>query len=198
MPENDAPDLRRRARRRRQAYVRALSPDQRSQLEHALAAHVVDALGPSGVMASYAATGSEISPHGIDGPAMASGWTLVFPRVIAPDEPLLFQEITRDGLIPGFQGIAEPPAEAPVRMPDVVLLPLLLADLTGNRLGQGGGHYDRTLAALRAKGRVMAVGLAWDVQIGISLSPMPWDEPLDALATPQGFHIFRRMARQTT
>ncbi len=69
-------------------------------------------------------------------------------------------------------------------------MPLLAVDRRGTRLGQGGGHYDRTLATLRAAGPVLAVGMAWDCQLVDALPTDPWDEPLDALATPSGWRDF--------
>ena len=86
-----------------------------------------------------------------------------FPRISGKD--LTFHMSPWADLVPGPLGIPQPPATAPQVTPDLLLVPLLAATLDGVRLGQGGGYYDRTLAALRAKGPVTAVGLAWEVQI---------------------------------
>ena len=55
-------------------------------------------------------------------------------------------------------GIREPLPEAPELVPDVVLAALLAFDLHGYRLGYGGGFYDRTLAAVRARSRWSSSG----------------------------------------
>ena len=55
----------------------------------------------------------------------------------------------------------EPKADKPELAPDIVLVPLLAFDRQGWRLGYGGGFYDRTLADLRARKKVTAVGLGY-------------------------------------
>lgn len=126
------------------------------------------------LVAGYAAMRHEVDLRGFPG-------SLAYPR--RGDRGLTFHRCPRDRLAPGAGGIAEPSAADPVE-PDVVLVPLLAVDAAGNRLGQGGGHYDRALAALRARRRVVAVGIAWDVQVVAALPVDPWDQPLDAVATP--------------
>jgi 5-formyltetrahydrofolate cyclo-ligase len=67
----------------------------------------------------------------------------------------------------------------------VVLVPLVLGDRQGNRIGHGKGHYDRALAHLREGGDVFTIGIAWENQISeIPIAADPWDIPLDAIATP--------------
>jgi 5-formyltetrahydrofolate cyclo-ligase len=63
-------------------------------------------------------------------------------------------------------------------------------DAAGNRLGQGAGCYDRTLAALRAKREVIAIGLAFAGQEVDRLEPEPHDQRLDAVLTEKGFRRF--------
>ncbi len=87
-------------------------------------------------------------------------------------------------------GIPEPvghPREA-VAPPflDLVLLPLVAFDLQGNRLGMGGGFYDRTFAFLRRRHRwhrPRLVGVAYDFQQVEYLPAEPWDVPLHAVVT---------------
>jgi 5-formyltetrahydrofolate cyclo-ligase len=144
-------------------------------------------LGPPGTLGSFAAVGDEIDPAAIETAARALGWRTAFPRVTA-EGPLAFHHADFADLAPGFRGIPEPDPARPVVRPDVLLVPLLAADHAGNRLGQGGGHYDRTLASLRANGPLLAIGLAWDMQLVATLPAQPWDQPLDAIATPTAFH----------
>ena len=79
----------------------------------------------------------------------------------------------------------QPHADAPPVRPDIVIVPIVLADRRWARIGHGQGHYDRALAHLREAGPVLAIGIGWDSQIFDGELPRdPWDVPLDALATP--------------
>lgn len=67
---------------------------------------------------------------------------------------------------------------------DLVLMPLVAFDEAGNRLGMGGGFYDRTLEALwRHPRRPRLVGVAYEFQRVASLPAAPWDVPLDGVIT---------------
>ncbi len=69
---------------------------------------------------------------------------------------------------------------------DWVLVPLLAFDRRGNRLGMGGGFYDRSLAFRRSRRhwvRPRLIGVAHALQEHPSLPHQPWDVPLDAILT---------------
>ncbi len=174
---SDKPALRRAALADRARYVAELTPHGRATLERALA----DRLQPhlTGAVASYAAFGDEIDPNA----GLAAG-TLLWPRVVAPGLPLDFHACAADALVPGKGRLREPLPSMPRPDPDTVLVPLLAVDVDGFRLGYGGGYYDRTLAALRQRRAVFAIGCAWDIQVIERVVREPWDERLDAIATP--------------
>lgn len=169
---------RRAARAARAAFVSSLLPEDRTRLEAALVPVVGPAIRSARAPASYAAQGAEIDPVAIEKSIGAHA----FPRVSG--DTLFFHLAEWSALAPGFGGIPEPAADAPLVTPDLLLVPLLAATTDGRRLGQGGGFYDRTLRRLRADGRMIAIGLAWDVQIVSDLPVDPWDERLDFVATP--------------
>ncbi|MDO7653149.1 MAG: 5-formyltetrahydrofolate cyclo-ligase, partial [Porticoccus sp.] len=64
---------------------------------------------------------------------------------------------------------------------DLILLPLVAFDHRGNRLGMGGGFYDRTLA--RQKNFTRLIGLAQSCQETDSIAHQPWDITLHAIVT---------------
>jgi 5-formyltetrahydrofolate cyclo-ligase len=86
-------------------------------------------------------------------------------------------------LAAGVWGIREPKPEAPQVDPDVVLVPLLAFDRAGARVGYGGGYYDLTLARLRARKPVMAVGVAYAIQEIEQVPTTPRDAVLDLVLT---------------
>ena len=67
--------------------------------------------------------------------------------------------------------------------PVVRLVRMLAVDRLGFRLGYGGGYYDRTLAALRAQGKITAVGIAYSAQEVDAVPVGEYDQPLDWIVT---------------
>ena len=79
---------------------------------------------------------------------------------------------------------------------DVLFLPLVAFDDGGNRLGLGAGYYDRFLGNLPEKLRPLTVGLAHEAQRAKEgLVRQPWDIPLDAIATEDGWQAFSSRAK---
>lgn len=139
------------------------------------------------VLSGYMPMRHEIDPL----PAMAAHQGAVgVPVIMAPDTPLRFREWGPGAaMVPGTFG-ALVPAEGAWVEPEVLIVPLLAFDAVGHRLGYGGGFYDRTLAALRARHPVLAVGFAFAAQ-EVDLVPKDgFDERLDAVVTEQGVREF--------
>ena len=177
--------LRRDVRARRQAFVAGLADYEREELEEALAVRVLPLLPPFGTLASYAAIGDEIYPGAVE--ALFSGM-VAFPHFDSRDAPMTFRA-AGVSLVKGPYGVPQPVDHAPELEPDAVLVPLIAATPAGLRLGQGGGHYDRWLAAQREAGLCPpTIGVAWDCQIVDSLPAEPWDEMLDYIATPTALY----------
>ena len=88
----------------------------------------------------------------------------------------------------GF-GTREPVESAPEIEPDLLLVPLLAFDAQGYRLGYGGGFYDRTLAGLRQRKPILAVGFAYAEQEVDAVPCEGHDQRLDALLTPAGYRL---------
>jgi 5-formyltetrahydrofolate cyclo-ligase len=165
----------------------ACTPDRQA----ALAAHLTIALAPhkGRPMSGYLPIRSEADPI----PAMtalARHGLVGVPEVAGKGLPLRFRRWTPDvPLVRGNFGVMVP-ENAPEMVPEVLIVPMLAFNAEGYRLGYGGGFYDRTLAALRAAGPVVAIGLAFAAQRVASLPLEPTDQPLDAIVTEDGFARF--------
>nr|WP_136251814.1 5-formyltetrahydrofolate cyclo-ligase [Ningiella ruwaisensis] len=128
----------------------------------------------------------------------------VYLPVLHPfsDGHLLFLRYTPDSAMrPNAYGILEPQLDCrqicPLRDLDVLFTPLVAFDEGGNRLGMGGGFYDRTLAfsaiTKSESGdvkRPIIVGLAHDIQKCLSLPTQAWDIPLPYILTPTKLYQF--------
>ncbi len=116
------------------------------------------------------------------------GARTALPVVVAPKTPLLFRE-WHPGveLAKGPLGIPYP-AASPEVVPDHVLLPMLGWYGDGYRLGYGGAFFDRTLASLAKRPRV--IGLAYEQAYLKTIRPQPHDIPVDFVVTERG--VYRR------
>ena len=153
--------------------------------QEALAAYLAPHAGKT--LAGYIPIRTEINPL----PVMA-GWeaTVCVPVIQCAGEPLLFHRWTSaTKMIAGPFG-ADVPEAGVAATPEILIVPLVAFDAKGYRLGYGGGFYDRTLAGLRARRPVLAVGFAYSAQEANSLPVEPTDQRLDAVVTEQGVRSF--------
>jgi 5-formyltetrahydrofolate cyclo-ligase len=87
--------------------------------------------------------------------------------------------------------IGEDTISEPWRL-DLALVPLVAFDLSGNRIGMGGGYYDRTFAYLRDSAQPRSpilIGLAFECQKWEQLPAEPWDIPLNGVVTEEAFYL---------
>lgn len=145
--------------------------------------HLAEALAPhpDARLAGYWPMRGEADPR----PAMTfHPGPLCLPVVPGKAVPLLFRSWDASHpLEPGAYGTSQPPESAPVVTPEILIVPLAAFDRAGNRLGYGGGYYDRTLQLLRESGRVTAIGLAFASQELPAIPAEPFDQLLDLIVT---------------
>ncbi len=180
--------LRRALRAARRDYVAGLRLDELAQLQSRLVDHLLPELRGRTCVAGYAPMGSEIDLQMLLSHALNAGMDCAYPAFVDASSPMIFRSgrCAEDCPVGGVQ----PPGQAMTVEPDLVLVPLLAVDRTGNRLGQGGGHYDRALPALRAGG-ARIIGVGWAMQLLDSVLPAePWDVSLDAFVSPDGIMEF--------
>lgn len=179
--------LRTEVRQRR----RALTPGQQQQAAHQ-AAHQVAGhprIQAAHSVAIFLSFDGELPTR----PTIERLWSLgkrVVLPVLHPFSPghLLFLDYQPDTeLIPNRLRIPEPRLDVrhilPLPQLDVILTPLVAFDDSGQRLGMGGGFYDRTLAHWRTHGPY-PIGLAHDCQQVESIPAEAWDVPLPEIITP--------------
>ena len=185
-------------RRQLQARRAALAPGERLAAADAVARHLADqsSLRQPGYVAGYWAVGGEVPLHAVQMRlAPAQVWCL---PVLQEDGHLRFAPWRAgDALANNRFGIPEPAVDpASTLAPEalsVVLLPLVGFDRAGNRLGMGGGYYDRSFAFRReAPAPPRLVGVAYACQELPALAAEDWDVPLDAVATELDWLAFGR------
>ncbi|HYN45492.1 MAG TPA: 5-formyltetrahydrofolate cyclo-ligase [Allosphingosinicella sp.] len=187
VPSHSPPDSKQRLRaeglRLRRDFARSLTTGLRAQLEDELARLVLPHLIGARIVGAYHPLKDEIDPAAILA-GLGEGRRAGFPWFAERDSQFVWRE--GPATEPGPWGVLQPSAEAEALAPDIVLVPVVLADRRGVRIGHGKGHYDRALAHLRGANRVLAIGLAWESQVSDVLIPADaWDMKLDAIATPK-------------
>jgi 5-formyltetrahydrofolate cyclo-ligase len=174
--------LRAEGLRLRRDFARSLTPQLRAELEAALARIVLPHLIAARVVAAYHPLKDEISPYPILA-GLGAGQRAGLPWFVDRDARMLWREAPAVEASPW--GVLQPAPEAEPLLPDIVLVPLVLADRSGTRIGHGKGHYDRALSHLRESGPAFTIGLGWEDQIVEGSIPADsWDMKLDAIATP--------------
>ncbi|MBW3140638.1 5-formyltetrahydrofolate cyclo-ligase [Ferrimonas balearica] len=173
---------------------RALSPEQQKQAAIGLARHLPDhtLVQHAQSVALYIANDGELDPHLLAEVLHTRGKRLALP-VLHPfhSQHLLFLEFQPgQPMRTNRYGIPEPDLDktrvVPMAELDLILLPLVGFDNAGNRMGMGGGFYDRTLGCLDMGARPQLIGLAHECQRVDQLPVAPWDVPMDAIATAEG------------
>jgi 5-formyltetrahydrofolate cyclo-ligase len=182
VPSPSKSDLRTHALAERRAFARSLPPSLRAELEAKLVPIVLPRLIGARVVAGYHPLKDEISPQPIlEG--LVDGQVAAFPWFAGRDSRMMFRQ--GPAVEPAPWGVLQPTPDSPAVAPDAVLVPLVLADRQGVRIGHGKGHYDRALSNLKDGAHPLLIGIAWDMQISeVSIPADPWDMHLDAIATP--------------
>jgi 5-formyltetrahydrofolate cyclo-ligase len=178
-------DLRLTAMARRDAIPAAERLDAAPRIAQRGLPQDVDArLGPGITVSGYSPLKSEISPLPLMRRCADAGAALALPVVIGRGKPLIMRAWSFGApLGSGVWGIREPLAEAAEVFPDILLVPLLAFDRTGHRIGYGAGYYDMTIAALRTRKPVVAIGVAFAAQEIAAVPATPRDARLDLVLT---------------
>ena len=181
--------LRARFRKVRREHVAALPEVTRKLLFLRPPAPIAALAGEGSTVGLYHATSDEAPTRAYAQWFFENGRAISLPWFAARDEPMRFRAwhdpFEDTGLEPGPYGALQPGSDALDVTPALAFVPLLAFGADGERLGQGGGHYDLWLAA---HSETQAVGLAWDCQLAQALPCEPHDRLLHAVVTPTRYY----------
>ncbi|MHA7818146.1 MAG: 5-formyltetrahydrofolate cyclo-ligase [Erythrobacter sp.] len=177
--------LRKALRQTRREHVAAQPDAIRALLFHRPPAPLLSIITPDAVIGVYHALPDEAPAGGYARFFHEAGHRVALPYFAANDASMTFRDFVdplgESELETGPYSIRQPDPEAQECTPDILFVPLVGFTERLERLGQGGGHYDRWLAT---HPQATAIGLAWDAQLVESLPVEPHDMALDAVVTP--------------
>jgi 5-formyltetrahydrofolate cyclo-ligase len=176
-----------KAELRREALTRrdVLPAETRKAAAEAIAARAFPLIiAPGMIVSGFMPLKSEINPLPLMHKLADAGASLALPVVAGRGKPLTMRSWQwGEPLVPGIWGIREPGPAAPEVQPDILLVPLLAFDRSGHRIGYGAGYYDLTIAQLRMKKPITAVGIAFAAQEVETVPRTAFDARLDLVLT---------------
>jgi len=142
----------------------------------------------AGTVAAYYSVGAEPDTHGLVFALWKRGTYVLLP-LLRPDADLDWASYEGpDSLAPGPRGLLEPTEPGrgvtAITSADLVIVPALAADRGGQRLGRGGGSYDRALA--RVGPAVLTIALVYDGELLDAVPAGAHDQRVRAVAQPGG------------
>jgi 5-formyltetrahydrofolate cyclo-ligase len=165
-----------------------LSAGQRTEAARAIRDALLDRpeVQMAGTIAAYYSVGAEPDTRGLVYALWKRGSYVLLPVLRADGDLDWASYEGPDSLVPGPRGLREP-AEPPrgvdaVARADAVLVPALAVDRAGNRLGRGGGSYDRALA--RVGPLIPLIALVYDDELVDHVPAEPHDVPVRAAVSP--------------
>lgn len=168
----------------------SLGEQQRAEANDAATAVLRELIRPGEAVSLFWPIRDEIDPTSLFQPIREAGGTILLPAVV--DREIEFRRYEPGmTLEPGSFGTFHPPAEAGRADPDLIIAPLAAFDKNGNRIGYGGGFYDRATKRLDDAGhRFRYIGIAFACQEVETVPAEPYDRRLDAVVTENGLITF--------
>lgn len=189
-------------------YLRAILKETRESLTPSCAAAFsarvqsafldADFYRQSQALILYAAIANEVSTDAILSDALAADRAIFYPRLDRTRNALSLCKVeSRSALVPGAFGILEPvtpsreiaSTDTASLPPCVVVVPGLAFSVQGERMGRGGGHYDRLIAELaEVSPQAVTVGLAYSFQLLDHIPQSGWDRRLNFVVTESAIY----------
>lgn len=151
-------------------------------------------LEPVDIIAGYWPVSNEIDVSILLEMLQEQGYICALPVIQGLGRPLAFRRYEKGAPLqphPRF-GMMEPYPAAPLVVPTVVIAPLVAFDKDGNRLGFGGGFYDRTLEDLSRSHVVFTAGMAYSFQQVAMIPSLPHDQKMDCVITDRGVVVCKQ------
>ena len=182
----DAKGWRKAERARLIAARLDMAPDARAAASRAIDAALATRLPPGSIalVAGYWPIHGEYDPLGYLRRVIEAGAEVALPVVVAPRTPLEFRPWTAATRMAPGRWDTQHPEGGPAVAPLALLIPLVGFNAAGHRLGNGGGYYDRTLAALHP--RPLAIGVGFELGRLPRFEPAAHDQRMDVIVTEAG------------
>jgi 5-formyltetrahydrofolate cyclo-ligase len=182
----DNAEAKRAARREGRAARQSVLAGERPPLAAAAAERLLalPELASARTVLAYSATAEEIDPTPVVSVLRERGMVISLPRVVGPERLSLHRVDGDDALVEGPYGLLEPSSDAPIVAPesiDIAIVPGVAFDSACQRLGHGGGYYDRLFGMMPG---AVTVGIAFDVQVLAEVPCEEHDVCVDVLVTP--------------
>lgn len=178
-------EVRKQLRTARRDHVTALPDSMRALVFHRPPAPLLEMIPKGSAIGLYRANPFEAPTASYAKFFLDRGHEIALPRFASRNAPMEFARHTdpydEEDLEVGPFGLLQPIGDASILEPEILLVPLVGFTGRGERLGQGGGHYDRWLADRLG---ATTIGLAWDCQLAETLPIEDHDQPMRAVVTP--------------
>lgn len=178
-------EIRNRLRKARVEHASSLPDQVRALVFHRPPAAVLELIPQDAVIGLYRTDPGEAPASSYAKFFFDRGHTVALPWLVNLQTPMIFRVHTdphgESDLAQGYFGLMQGSEDAPEVVPDVLFMPLVAFTADGQRLGQGGGFYDKWLGA---HPDVLRFGLAWDMQEVPELPVEPHDMALTGVITP--------------
>ncbi|RCL02252.1 MAG: 5-formyltetrahydrofolate cyclo-ligase [Candidatus Tokpelaia sp. JSC189] len=178
---------------RHQALARRsrLREAERRSASEALIAGAVGLFPETETISAFWPVGSEIDPRPLMTTLEKQGNRLALPAIIGKGIIIFRRFDMGNPLVDMACGTKGPPADADTVDPTTILLPLAAFDARGNRIGYGGGYYDRVIGQMRIRGlKLRLIGLAFDCQQVKNIPVKLHDVSMESILTESGFRVF--------
>ena len=172
---------------RRKGQIIRQSIDQRYRKEKQIVSNLLSLkINNEDVVAGYYPNKTEVNIMPYIEYLENKGISVCLPYIKNKKSHLLFRNWDRNTSLQNGMFNILTPSSGIFCEPSILLIPLIFFDSEKNRLGYGGGFYDRTISFLEKKKKILKIGVAFEEQKIDSIPSMRYDEKLDMIITQDG------------